>query len=607
MANDISVQIGVKGETEFKRALTECQNTVRQLDSALKANAAEYDANADAAAGNAQRVQLLRQALETQRQLAAKMGEAVSYASEKYGEASAQTTRYVVAQNKAREAAAKLERELKGAEREMEDLGRESRQTGRDLERGLSEGAEDAADEVTSMLSDIRDELESISGAVGISATIDVTKNIIEGIQGLQEQAEGYRRSLSYVDQAAKDYGYSLSDVEDHLMRVAAHTGSFDEAAEGMTNLMAIGMDSRELADAVNLLLGAVTKFPQTYKFESLAEALRNTVEEGKAIGQYGELLLALGVDIETFDKTMGMKSMTREDRIAAALGFGANRGLEDTIAQYEEANQKMLEAAGAMLEYQGSLAQLAEQTQGVGTAYTEMSTATIDAVNALLENTAVEDWVEGVIKNITENMRVIEALLNPETKEDYYAKRKESYEARIEDGMTQEEAFFKEIGVSNWRESWWADWWTKMVGGDEGPTKSGEEAAAALMEGVTGKAEESEGIMEQIGKKIMEFFGAGAQEGGQSAVDNVADVAQGVQSAMDSIDASRAISEIERFYNATSGMEGREPGGRNRGGGDKNGVGDQRYLISLNIDGRRFATATAPYMSQELGRMANG
>ena len=57
--DDISVSIGVQGESKFKKALAECQNTVKQLDSALKANAAEYEANADALGENVEKGQLL--------------------------------------------------------------------------------------------------------------------------------------------------------------------------------------------------------------------------------------------------------------------------------------------------------------------------------------------------------------------------------------------------------------------------------------------------------------------------------------------------------------------------------------------------------------------
>ena len=97
-----------------------------------------------------------------------------------------------------------------------------------------------------------------------------------------------------------------------------------------ISNLMAAGLNSKETADAVNLLMGAVIKFPDTYKVESLAEALRNPIEEGKAVGQFSELLLAMGVDIETFDKAM-KKASDKERRQDIALSFGANRGLENT------------------------------------------------------------------------------------------------------------------------------------------------------------------------------------------------------------------------------------------------------------------------------------
>ena len=60
MAADISVGIGVLGEKEFKKALDECQNSLKQLDSGLKANAAEFGKSDDALKQSAERMELLK-------------------------------------------------------------------------------------------------------------------------------------------------------------------------------------------------------------------------------------------------------------------------------------------------------------------------------------------------------------------------------------------------------------------------------------------------------------------------------------------------------------------------------------------------------------------
>ena len=54
------------------------------------------------------------------------------------------------------------------------------------------------------------------------------------------------------------------------------------------------------------MLAGAVVKFPETMKIESLADSLQETIATGEATGQFSELLGRLGVDVEKFNERLG-------------------------------------------------------------------------------------------------------------------------------------------------------------------------------------------------------------------------------------------------------------------------------------------------------------
>lgn len=607
-ADDISVSIGVQGESAFKKALTECQNSVKQLDSALKANAAEYENNADALGENVERAKLLKQAIETQKKMAEGLGDAVKYASEKYGEASSQTTKYVVAQNKAKEAVAKLEKELKDADREMEELGRDSRTVGQQLERGIGDGAEDAARKLGNMMDDIKDELEGIGQSVGITATIDVVKNVMDGIENLTEETKEYRQQVSYLQQNTKDAGQAWADVESHLFRVTANTGSLEDATEGISNLLAAGLDSAEVADAVNLLLGAVVKFPQTYKFEALAESLRNTVEEKKAVGAYSELLTNLGVDLETFNKALE-KTTSKEAAQDLVLSFGANRGLESTIAEYEKANELMLNANTKMLEYQAGLATLAEQMTPIGTAWTEMQTAAIGAVTALLEDTQVDEWVTGKINDITEIIRLI---ATDEGRAELTRRATEGMgetigveDIDIDTAIERQKRAIEEAKM-------WGDYSTLYTAEQtlkelEAAKEAGKTTGEALTQEATAAIQAGEEALKTEGENAMVAVANGVTEGGQAAVDNTAAVISDMQTSFNSLDTSGAIQQLNNFYNAAGGS-GSLPKGWNlgSGGSGQQESGNPGLQISMNIDGKTFARVTTPYVSDEMGRITN-
>ena len=575
--DDISVSIGVQGESKFKKALTECQNTVKQLDSALKANAAEYEANADALGENVEKTQLLKKSVELQKKMVEGLGDAIEHSTREYGAASAQTTKYVLAQNKAKEAVAKLEKELKGADRELEEIGRDSTRVGRQLKQGIGEGAQEAADDLEDMVKSMKNSLESISTSTGITATIDIAKNVIDGIKGITEETADYRKYMSYLEQSAKDYGQSWEEVEAHAIHVAALTGELEGAAEGVSNLMAAGLNSKETADAVNLLMGAVIKFPGTYKFESLAENLRNTIEEGKAVGQFGELLLALGVDLETFDKAME-KAATKEQRQDIALSFGANRGLETTISDYQLANEEMLKANEAALIYKGTLSELAEQLQPVATAWTKLATAAVSSVGQILNDTQVDEWVTARLNDLTEFVR---KLGTEEGRQKIIDEALEGY------GKTYTESDYStDQEIENLKK---AIKEAKMWGTDQSMIWLMEERLKELE------------AAKEMGKSAVEGMQEGIEEKTPDLVTAASEAVDAVNAEFDQVTVPDMAGAWESQINRMQTLQR----GWNLGGT----VGPEATnptIVSLNIDGQRFANATIGYYSAAQGREIN-
>lgn len=579
--DDISVSIGVQGESKFKKALAECQNTVKQLDSALKANAAEYEANADALGENVERTKLLRKSIELQKKMAEGLGDAIEHATKEYGAASRQTTQYVVAQNKAKEAVAKLKKELKESDRELEELGRDSVRVGRQLEQGLGDSARDAARDLSDMMDEVQGALESIGRSTGITATIDIAQNVMEGIRGITEETEDYRRYMSYLEQSAKDYGQNWGEVEAHAIHVAALTGELEGAAEGISNLMAAGLNSKETADAVNLLMGAVIKFPDTYKFESLAEALRNTIEEGKAVGQFSELLLALGVDIETFDKAME-KASTKDRRQDIALSFGANRGLENTANEYMLANEEMLKANEAVLTYKGNLADLAEQLQPVATAWTELASAAVGTVSTILGDSQLDEWITARIKDITE---IIKMLATPEGREEL-----------IQEALGED--FGKTIGeVDNATEI------ENLKRAIKEVKMTGDSVMLFSLETRLKELEAAQEAGKETGEGAIDSMKTAIEDATPDLVKATAAAVDAVNAEFDRVAVPDVAGEWESQMNRLQAAP--MPRGWNLGGGIAPEATNP-MLVSLNIDGRKFASATVDYYNEAQGRQIN-
>ena len=605
--DDISVSIGVQGESKFKKALAECQNTVKQLDSALKANAAEYEANADALGENVERTKLLSKSIELQKKMAEGLGDAIEHATKEYGAASRQTTQYVIAQNKAKEAVAKLEKELKDTDREMEELGRDSRTVGQQLESGIGDAAEDTARSLEEMYNQLKGDLGDIKNLAGFSVMGDVAGGILDAAQNLYDFTEStrdYRRQISFLEQNAVDAGLEWTLVKGQLDEINTVTGDLDSSVEGISNLLATGFDSSELQLAVDALAGAVIKFPDTLKFESLADGLQETIATGTAVGAFAELLERNGIALDDFNKAMA-QATTEEEKQQVALSFLANHGLEETYQGWQNNNEELIKAQEAQQKLTDKMAGLSKEVEPMSTAMTEMATATVGTITTLLQDSQIDEWITGKIEGITE---IITLIGTADGRAELLKRATEGMGETYGELSIEEEKKNLERAISEakmWGDSvtlYTAEQRLKEI---EAAEQAGEEAGTGLIDGFETEAEANSEAMKTIGNNVMVEVANGVTEGGQAAVDNTAAVISDMQTSFDSLDTSGAIQQLNSFYNAAGGS-GTLPKGWNLGSGGSGlqESGNPALQVSMNIDGTTFARVTAPYTSAALGRI---
>ena len=595
MANgDISVTIGVKGETKFKTALTECQNVLKQLDSGLKANAAEYEANADALGENAERTRLLEESLRVQKKIVKDLGAAIEYANKEYGEASTQTTKYVTAQNKAREAIAKLEKELKDTDREMEELGRDSKKVGRQIENGIGDAAEDAAKSLDDMYNGLKGEMEAIAGMMGMGIVADVASGIADaatGVYDFVEETREYRRQMSFAEQNARNAGLEWEEVETVLFRIAAITGDMDGAYEAMSNLMNAGLDAAELANAADLLTAAAIKWPETINVESLAESLQETIATKSAVGQYAELLERMGIDLETVNKALE-QTTDAEAAQEVALSMIANRGLEQQLAEYELLNEMMIKSQEASLQLEAAWAKLGGTIEYWVTPIVNAITATVVAINDLLSGRAFERKRE-------ENAGVMSVI---EEETGYYSELEEINRKIAE---LDSQGRYMEAEQLGKRRSELIGLIAEAATALTEAEEAGKQAGEALTEGTETAVEDGGEKIEQATETTMEGMADAVETSGQAAIDNTVQMVSEMQSAVDSFSTQNIIDQYDRI----DGLGGRDTTWRSGGlgGGPVSGGGamemTQKAMISFNVNGRRFANAIINDINAAQGR----
>lgn len=285
-----------------------------------------------------------------------------------------------------------LQKEFDGTklnQEQFESLQREIIQTEKDLK-----SLEDQIDSTGGFMSRLSSKLGSISDGSG--KVHDVMQPVTKTILGVGAAAiatlpatESLRAGLGNIRENAQNAGIGLETATDAMRQMNMVSGDLDGAIEATNNLLNAGFTESNLQRAVENLAGAYIKFPETFKFESLADSLQETLATGEATGQFGELLDRLGIGAENFNAQMALLP-DEVERQNYALSLLASTGLSQVYEGWKQNNQELAQGRDATLQLQLSMARLAESLQPIVTGVTQVATAFLDWFNALPQGAQV-------------------------------------------------------------------------------------------------------------------------------------------------------------------------------------------------------------------------
>ena len=140
MADTFGLKIGLEGEKEFKKALTEINQSFKVLGSEMKLVESQFSKNDRSVESLAARNQVLNKEIEAQKQKIETLKSALANAAESFGENDRRTQAWQIQLNNAQAALNGMERELADNESAIDSLGREMDDTG--------EAADEMADDI---------------------------------------------------------------------------------------------------------------------------------------------------------------------------------------------------------------------------------------------------------------------------------------------------------------------------------------------------------------------------------------------------------------------------------------------------------------------------
>ena len=248
MADTFGLKIGLEGEKEFKKALSEINQSFKVLGSEMKLVESQFSKSDGSAEALAARHKVLAEQVDAQRKKVDMLRQALANASESFGENDRRTQAWQIQLNNAQAALNGMERELADNEEAMDKLGKEmddASDSADDLEEELDD-AGDAADDSEGKFSKLGGTLKTVGVAMGAvvaaaaAAAVSLGKAVVEaygeyeqlvgGVDTLFKESSG--KLQEYASNAYKTAGMSAND---YMSTVTSFSASLIQSLGGDT------------------------------------------------------------------------------------------------------------------------------------------------------------------------------------------------------------------------------------------------------------------------------------------------------------------------------------------------------------------------------------
>lgn len=415
MADNFGLKIGLEGEKEFKKALSEINQSFKVLGSEMKVVTSQFDKNDNSVQALTARNQVLNKEIEAQKQKIETLRAALANASESFGENDRRTQSWQIQLNNATAALNDMERELDRnntaldeAEREMDDVT----DSADDMSEEIDD-AGDAADKSSGKFEKFGSVLKGIGAAMGAvavaagAAAVSLGKEVIAAYADYEQLVGGvdtlFKESSqelqTYAANAYKTAGMSANDYMETVTSFSASLisslGGDAEAAVKYADMAITDMsdNANKMGTDMSLIQNAYQGFAkQNYTMlDNLKLGYGGTKTEMERLLADAQAISGIEYNIDSYADVVEAIHVIQDSMgIAGATAAEAEGTISGSINSLQAALQNML--------------------VGFGDANADM--------NMLCQN--MVDALQNVIKNVTpviENMvkvlpTVTEALL---------------------------------------------------------------------------------------------------------------------------------------------------------------------------------------------------
>ncbi|NIK11197.1 hypothetical protein [Alkalibacillus almallahensis] len=358
----------------LNRGLKGAKDQLKTVNSEMKSNMSAFDRGDRSVEKYERRLQGLNKKLQAQEKVTSEARKEYDRMVEQHGEGSKEAEKAAREYNNQAAALNNLDRYVNDATQELEDMREEQ-------ERANSKWGN-----LSSNLDNFAGQLDTAQGKMnefGDTMSSRVTAPIV-GMGALAvESTREFREQMARLETNAKDAGVGIDTTREAMRDLSGVSKETDSNVEALSNLLATDMNESQMQQTIDNLSGAIVKFPDTLKIESLADGLQETVAAGKAVGPFAELLERMGVDLETFEEGLA-EAKEDGDELNYTLDTLNDLDLSKMNKEFRDSNKELVEHREAQYDFQESFAELGEKLEPIATDITERVIEVVEAFNDL-------------------------------------------------------------------------------------------------------------------------------------------------------------------------------------------------------------------------------
>lgn len=395
---DAGLKLGVEGEREFKKALSGINEEMKLLGSEMKLVASEFDANDKSVDALSSRYDVMAREVDTQRQKVDTLKDALSAATEAFGENDKRTKSWQKQLNLATADLNNMQKELRETKDELDNAGENTASFGDKLKDGLKKAASELKTFGSGLSSVVKKaasftleglKTAAVGGAAALAglatAAISAANNVAEAGDNIDKSSQKVYMSR----EAYQEWSYVLSqngaDVAQLESGMGALIGKIKDAGDGSEEVsgmfaeLGISMEDIKSASPEQL-------------FESVISGLQGMTDETRKAVIADELLGGAGAELmpilnSTADATDKLKQEAHD------LGLIMSDEAVDAAVKYTDSVDKMKRVGTAL--FQNITSELLPGFTMIVDGLTGLATGQEDATQKI--NAGVKDIVEKI------------------------------------------------------------------------------------------------------------------------------------------------------------------------------------------------------------------